>query len=64
MSREVIEPRWWKGTLTLSWGSYGGFYVHPRRVCLGWVALTLVPRVEIDDLMAGYLAGTKEAGRR
>lgn len=44
-----------KGTLALSWGPYGGFYLHRRRVCLGWVALTYCPRVEIEDLVRGYL---------
>lgn len=43
------------GTIALSWGPWGGFYVHPRRVCLGWVALTYVPDVEVDDLMAAYV---------
>jgi hypothetical protein len=42
------------GTLALSWGPYGGFYLHPRRVCLGWVALTYV-RPEMDDLMEAYV---------
>jgi hypothetical protein len=41
------------GTLALSWGRYGGFYLHPRRICLGWVAGTYVP-VEIDDLMRAF----------
>lgn len=49
------------GTLAISWGRYGGFYLnarHPRtalRVCLGWVALTYVG-VEIDELMHAYAA--------
>lgn len=54
------------GTLSLSWGRYGGFYatfyrrtrLAPRRywrLCAGWVALTYVP-VEIDDLMEAYAA--------
>jgi len=38
------------GTLALSWGRYGGFYITRGRICLGWVALTHVT-VEIDDLM-------------
>lgn len=54
------------GTISLSWGRYGGFYAsrykstrlaHGRRygrVCLGWFALTWVP-IEIDDLMAAYV---------
>jgi hypothetical protein len=44
-----------KGTLALCWGAYGGFYLHRHRLCLGWVAVTYVPGVEIDDLMEGYL---------
>lgn len=43
-----------RGTLSLSWGPYGGFYLHPRRICLGWVAITLIPDVEIDDMMAAW----------
>jgi len=43
-----------EGTLAVSWGRYGGFYLHARRFCLGWIALTYVP-VEIDDLMRGYV---------
>jgi hypothetical protein len=49
-----------KGTLALSWGPWGGFYVswHGRgamtnRLCLGWLALTYVA-LEIDDLMIAY----------
>jgi hypothetical protein len=45
-----------KGTLALSWGEYGGFYLHPRRICLGRVALTYLPKVEIEDLMDTYIA--------
>lgn len=43
-----------KGTLALSWGANGGFYLHPRRVCLGRVALTLIPDVEIEDMMRAW----------
>lgn len=47
-----------KGTLAVSWGRYGGFYVtrSPRfcyRLCFGWVALTYVG-IELDDLMRAY----------
>lgn len=41
------------GTFAVSWGRYGGFYLHPKRICLGWIAATYVP-VEIDDLMRAY----------
>lgn len=44
-----------KGTLALSWGAYGGFYVHRHRLCLGWVALTYVPGVEVEEMMRAYL---------
>jgi hypothetical protein len=44
-----------KGTLALSWGPWGGFYVTRSRVCLGFVAITLLRHHEIDDLMEGYL---------
>lgn len=42
------------GTITVSWGKYGGFYVTSHRVCLGWVAFTLIPNVEIEELMAAW----------
>jgi hypothetical protein len=44
-----------KGTLTLSWGAWGGFYLCRHRVCLGWVAITYVP-VEVEELMRAYIA--------
>lgn len=44
-----------KGTIAVSWGPSGGFYLTPRRVCLGRVAITLIPHVEIEDLMESYL---------
>lgn len=44
-----------RSTVSISWGSYGGWYLHPRRICLGWVALTFLPGVEIDDLMEAYV---------
>ena len=44
-----------EGTLSLSWGPWGGFYVVRRRIRLGWVALTFVPDVEIDSLLEGYV---------
>jgi len=43
------------GTLAISWGRYGGFYLHRQRVCLGWMALTYI-NVELDDLMKTYVA--------
>lgn len=44
------------GTLALSWGPWGGFYVTRgfcKRVCLGRLAVTYCP-VELDDLMEAY----------
>lgn len=52
MKDALREPR--RGTLALSWGPWGGFYIYNGycwRLSLGWVALTYLP-VEIDDLMA------------
>lgn len=43
-----------KGCISVSWGAYGGFYLHPKRVCLGRVAFTWLPKIEIDDLMHAY----------
>ena len=46
------------GTLALSWGPSGGFYVslgYCKRVCLGRVALTHLPDVEIEELMRSYV---------
>lgn len=42
------------GTVSVSWGSYGGFYLHRHRVCLGWIALTYTP-VDLDALMRAYV---------
>lgn len=50
-----------KGTLALSWGSWGGFYVRLRfcpRLCIGPVALTYCP-VEIDALMEAYASAAE-----
>ncbi|UUY01943.1 hypothetical protein LRS13_14575 [Svornostia abyssi] len=44
-----------RGTLALSWGPSGGFYLHPRRVCLGRLAITLIPDVEVEDMMRAYV---------
>ena len=44
-------------TVALSVGPWGGFYLHRgffHRLCLGYVALTVVP-VELDDLMEAYV---------
>jgi len=44
--------------LAVSWGASGGVYVSNRyckRICLGPLALTFIPDVEIDDLMESYV---------
>lgn len=46
------------GTFAISWGPSGGFYVrwgYVKRVCLGRVALTYCPDVEVDSLMEAYV---------
>lgn len=50
-----MKGRATRGTLAVSWGPWGGLYVHRARLCLGWVALTYVP-IELDDLMEGWTA--------
>lgn len=47
-TRDGVAPC---GTLALSWGRYGGFYVHRYRICLGWVALTWLP-LDLDDVLS------------
>jgi len=45
-----------KGNISVSWGGYGGFYIHigfAKRICLGWVAVSFMP-LEIDDLIEAY----------
>jgi len=42
-----------KGTISISWGEYGGFYFNngfTKRICLGWIAFTYLP-IEIDDIL-------------
>jgi len=42
-----------KGSIVLSWGEYGGFYIHrgyTTRLCFGWLAITHIP-LEIDDVI-------------
>ena len=50
------------GTLSISWGEWGGFYWRRHRItrlgstwrlCLGSFAVTHVP-IEIDDLLEAY----------
>jgi hypothetical protein len=35
-------------TIMLVVGRYGGFRVTPTRLCLGWIALTLLPGIDIE----------------
>jgi hypothetical protein len=40
-----------KGTFSISWGKYGGWYIllrYTKRICLGWVAITYFP-FDIDE---------------
>ena len=42
-----------RGSFTISWGRYGGFYFHKgfsTRLCLGWVAFTYFPQ-DLDVLI-------------
>ena len=44
-------------TIALSFGRWGGIYVafgYTWRVCLGWVALTVIPR-DLDGLLVQLL---------
>lgn len=43
------------GTIALSWGANGGVYVCRTRLCLWRVAITYVPRVELDDMMRAWV---------
>lgn len=42
-----------KGSITIGWGKYGGFYFirgFSTRICLGWISFTYFPD-EIDNLL-------------
>jgi len=47
-----------KMSIVLSFGRYGGFYIHngfTKRICLGWMALTFIPKdIDIILAQAGY----------
>lgn len=50
-----------EGSVIVSVGRYGGFYVHrghTLRICLGWIALTVVP-FDIDRVFQEGLAAIK-----
>jgi len=53
-----------EGTLALSWGAYGGFYLLRKpicwRLCLGRLAFTWVA-IELDELMEAYAAAGQAA---
>lgn len=56
------QPRVPRFTVAVSVGPWGGFYVHRKffqRVCIGWLAITVVP-VELDDLMDAYAAAVEK----
>jgi hypothetical protein len=45
------------GTLSISWGKYGGFYWrrgYTTRLCLGWIALTYF-REDLDEILSRAL---------
>lgn len=45
-----------KGTIAISWGPWGGFYFIPQaRLCLGFIAITWIRGVEIDEMMRPYV---------
>lgn len=50
----MSDQRLQEGTLAVSWGKPGGWYIARGRICLGRLALTYVPRVEIDKMMRAY----------
>jgi hypothetical protein len=39
-------------SITICFGSYGGFYAYIKsmgwRVCLGWIAITIYPKTDIE----------------
>lgn len=43
-----------QGTLAVSWGKSGGWYIARGRICFGRVAFTYVPHVELDQMMRAY----------
>ena len=42
------------GTISISWGRWGGFYRFDgsvaKRLCMGWIAITWIA-IEIDDVL-------------
>lgn len=49
-----VEQNSMKGlSITLCFGSYGGFYMtfskYCWRICLGWVALAIYPQTDIEN---------------
>lgn len=63
-------------SITLCFGSYGGFHIKRWRVCLGWVALTmytcdlenrieeLIRRAKLLDKVAPWISRIKFEGRK
>jgi hypothetical protein len=48
-------------SIVISFGEYGGFYIHwgwTKRVCLGWMALTYWP-IDADVLMSNAVEQNK-----
>lgn len=43
----------------VSMGQYGGFYISPSRLCLGWIAFTVI-REDIDGILMEWVTMRKE----
>ena len=44
-------------TISITFGRYGGFYIYwgyTKRICLGWMAITLFP-FDLDDYFSKRL---------
>ena len=42
-------------TLIISVGKWGGFYLDEKRLCLGWIAFTILSG-DFDELMEDFLS--------
>ena len=52
-------------TIVLSFGRWGGIYTdfgYTWRICLGWVALTLMP-FDIDDVLGALCPRARDCAR-
>ena len=50
-------------SITLCFGKYGGFHAYVSdmswRICLGWVALTIYPRTDLE----AFITHVREGGK-